>query len=177
MRNSKCLRCGTEMRVRRENKKYDASGLDNVTLVNVAVWHCPECGEEEVAIPRIEELHRTLSGTIAMKKERLTPREVRFLRSYLGLSGVDFARRMGVSKEAASRWERVDKPLRMKTATERFLRLMVLHEGRGEHYAIAELDRTATEASGEARLKLTPGKAGWRSEVEHLRGSRLRKAG
>ena len=56
-----CMRCGAAITVARENFLYTASGLPNVTLVGVEVRRCPSCGEFEVAIPRIEDLHRTIA--------------------------------------------------------------------------------------------------------------------
>jgi hypothetical protein len=46
-----CLQCGAEMRMKRENCKYDASSLPGITLLGVEVSRCPKCGEHEVAIP------------------------------------------------------------------------------------------------------------------------------
>jgi len=47
----RCRVCGTPTEVRRENYKYDASGLDNITLENIEVRHCPKCGERQALIP------------------------------------------------------------------------------------------------------------------------------
>ena len=56
-------------------------------------------------IPKIEKLHRTIAMAIVGKKTRLTAEEIRFRRKYLGWSGADFARHMGVTPESISRWE------------------------------------------------------------------------
>lgn len=139
-----CLMCGKKMKSTRENRKYDFSGLEGVTLLDVEVLRCSSCGEEEVGIPSIEGLHAALARHMAERKERLMPNEVRFLRKHLGLSTQDFARRMGVARETVARWESASEPLRMKTATERLLRLMVLLERPIDHYP-DELDETATK--------------------------------
>jgi putative zinc finger/helix-turn-helix YgiT family protein len=139
-----CLICGKKMKSTRENRKYDFSGLDGVTLLGVEVLRCSVCGEEEIGIPNIEGLHAALARHLAERKERLMPNEVRFLRKHLGLSTQDFARRMGVARETVARWESISEPLRMKTATERLLRLMVLLERPVDHYP-DELDETATK--------------------------------
>jgi putative zinc finger/helix-turn-helix YgiT family protein len=160
--NNRCLNCGTNMVRRRENRRHLQELVGGVTLVGVDVYRCPRCGEEEVAIPRIEELHRVIATTLATRKARLTPGEIRFLRTYLGLSSVDFARRMGVTKETVSRWERKDAPLAMKVPIERLLRLMVLFEKPVKDYPLARLDETATEAPHAEPLRLTPAGGGWR---------------
>ena len=63
----------------------------------------PKCGEHEVAIPRIEDLHRTIAQAVIAKRERLTPAEIRFLRKFLGWSGADFAAHVGTTPETVSR--------------------------------------------------------------------------
>jgi hypothetical protein len=45
------------MVTKRENRRYEAGGLPHVVLLVVEVRRCPKCGAEEMAIPRIEELH------------------------------------------------------------------------------------------------------------------------
>ncbi len=97
--------CGPEMKSRKENYRYTESGLDNVILLGVEVRRCPSCGLSEVVLPRLEELHRTITRTVATGSSPLRPQEIRFLRKYLGYSGADFARVIGVSPETLSRWE------------------------------------------------------------------------
>ena len=96
---TKCLQCGHAMTTRRENVRYDASGLPGVTLVGVEVSRCAHCGEHEVAIPHIADLHRVLAHAVVRKSSRLTPAEIRFLRRSLGWSGQDFA-----DRRRAARW-------------------------------------------------------------------------
>jgi YgiT-type zinc finger domain-containing protein len=91
-KDMKCESCGAQMKVGRENYRYAESGLDTITLVDIEVRRCPECGEYEVSVPRIEELHCLIAQQVALKRARLTPQEIRFLRKYLGFSGVDFRR-------------------------------------------------------------------------------------
>ena len=72
------------MKTSRENYLYDACGLPGVTLVGVEVSRCPECGNHEVSIPRIEELHRVIARAVANRPARLDGAEVRYLRKWLG---------------------------------------------------------------------------------------------
>ncbi len=162
--NNKCRQCGAKMQSRRENRKYDC-GLDNVTLVGVRVYHCAHCGEEEIEIPAVLDLHRVMAFMIAEKSVKLTPKEIRYLRTYLGLSGAEFARRMGVSSEAVSKWERVDKPLGMKTATERLLRLMVLHERSTDTYSLDRLAETAVRPPKSLTIRAKSARKGWHTDV------------
>ena len=86
----KCTECGTTMKTQRENYRYDESGLKEVTLVGIEVSRCPRCGNYEVSIPHMEDLHRLIARAVIEKTTRLTSEEVRFLRKSLGWSGVDF---------------------------------------------------------------------------------------
>jgi putative zinc finger/helix-turn-helix YgiT family protein len=118
------LSCGKALKPVRENHRYVESGLPNVTLVKVEVRRCPHCGEEELVIPKIEQLHRVLAGAVAMKTERLTHHEIRFLRKYLGWSGADFAAHFGVVPETVSRWESGHQV--MNPTAEKLLRILAL---------------------------------------------------
>lgn len=161
----KCLLCGGVMTERTETRRSYA-GLEDVILEGVLVRHCPACGEEEIGYVNVEELHRQLALGLAAKAAALTPREIRFLRTYLGLSGTDLAKRMGVSKETVSRWERIDKPLAMGGPAERLLRLMVVRDRPISDYPSETLAHVATAPAAplQARLKRS-NKKGWATEM------------
>jgi putative zinc finger/helix-turn-helix YgiT family protein len=139
------------MNVTREPRRYSECGLPNVVLLGVEVRRCPKCGEEEIVIPRIEELHRVLAGALLRKAGRLTGVEVRFLRKVLGWSGEDFARNVGVARETVSRWENEHE--QMSPVAERLLRLAVAHEKPIQDYHVADLG--AVDERGAAPAKIT----------------------
>jgi putative zinc finger/helix-turn-helix YgiT family protein len=124
----------------RENVPYRA--LPGVVLVGVEVRRCPNCGEYEVVIPRIEELDRTIGRAVISKPSKLSGAEIRFLRKYLDLSGVDLARKMGTKPETVSRWESDKQP--MGAQADRLLRLMVAYRGAMKDY-LEVLETVATE--------------------------------
>jgi putative transcriptional regulator len=132
-----CSNCGNKMSSRRENYKYTACGLDYVTLVNLEVRKCKECGGVEAVIPRIQELHRVLAQTIAKRPSMLRGREIRFLRKYLGMSGEDAAQALGVGANWLSRCENDKQEL--STGYQRFLRLMVLYDQPNHLYSLKDL--------------------------------------
>ena len=121
----KCPQCRTEMETRRENHKYIESGLTNVVLENVEKRRCPKCGETSLSIPAPLKLHKLMAMNIIRQPERLSPPEIRFLRKWMGWSGVDFAKRMGVDPATVSRWERAEDPQAMGPVAERLLRMFV----------------------------------------------------
>ncbi len=120
----KCVICGSSMKTTKSKAfHYTMSGLSRIYLNGVAIHHC-SCGEEEVEIPNIEELHNLLASKIACRESKLIPEEIRFLRSHLGFSGADFARKIGTTHNTVSRWENGKRP--MPETEEKMLRLMVL---------------------------------------------------
>ena len=151
------------MKTARENFRYDACGLPGLTLVNVEVSRCPQCGEYEVAIPAIEDLHRAIAGAIVAKRTRLTPAEVRFLRKLLGWSGTDFAERIGVTPETVSRWETGAAPI--GPTADRLLRLMVAFTRPIEKYSLDTLKEVAQEEPAPLRLGLRADERGWHAEA------------
>jgi len=145
----RCENCGSQMKSRLENYRYSESGLDTVTLRNVEVRRCPECGEHDVVIPFIEDLHRVIATELAWKRTKLTGSEIRFMRKYMGFSSGDFARVAGTTAETVSRWENGKQP--MGPQAERMLRLMVLMKEPPEEPP--HIERLADVANGKAEAK------------------------
>jgi len=145
----------------RENHSYTASGLPYVTLVGIEIRRCKACGEHEVVIPKIEQLHRAIALAVVSKRPRLTAPEVRFLRKYLGWSGTDFAKHMGVTPESVSRWE--NEREQMSPVADRLLRLMVVTRAPVSEYPLESLAELEEEAVP-VRLRLESAKGGWRAE-------------
>jgi len=137
---------------------YKASGLPNVVLAGIEIRTCPSCGEEEVVIPRIEELHRLIARGVMNKPARLTGQEMRFLSKAIGLSGVDFAARVGVSPETVSRWENDKEPI--GPTADRLVRLMAAQSPPKTDYALDELANIADEVKPLA-MRLEPRARGW----------------
>lgn len=132
-----CPVCGGALETRREDRPYTASGLDNVTLMDMEIDTCTQCGEELYTYPRLEELHRVLAFALATQPSRLRGSEIRFLRKYLGWSGTEFSRQMGVDRATVSRWENAKE--RMGTTAERLLRMMVFRLKPIEEYPTEHL--------------------------------------
>jgi putative zinc finger/helix-turn-helix YgiT family protein len=159
-----CMACGAEMKTGRENFRYDACGLPGVTLIGVEVSRCPECGEYEVAIPHIEDLHKAIAQALIRKMSRLTPAEIRYLRKYLGWSGADFAKHMGTTPATVSRWETGTDPI--GPVADRLLRLMVVTKDPVSNYSL-ELLTTITKqpTTQPVRLGLEMDEEGWHAKA------------
>lgn len=124
---NKCTLCGSKMnKVHDSLFHYTDCGLSKVYLKDVIIHACSnkDCREEEITIPNIDELHQLLAEKVASQVNKLLPEEIRYLRTHLGFSGVDFSEAIGVSPETVSRWEKGT--VNMKEASERFLRVLIL---------------------------------------------------
>jgi putative transcriptional regulator len=158
--SKKCRLCGKgEMSTREENYLYRESGLPNVVLVDVEVRRCSECGHHEVALPRVTELMRTIAHAVILKRARLSGVEVRFLRKYLGWSGADFARHVGVDPSTVSNWENDREPI--GPSSDRLLRLMVVHGTPVDDYSLDELTRIENERTPPVEMRISPKPRGW----------------
>lgn len=112
---------------------YTECGLNNVWLKDIYLDE-----EGDPVIPNLSQLHEEIAKSLALQKQRLSGGEVRFLRSHIGLSGADFARKVvKVSPETVSRWEN-NKQL-MDISTELLLRMLVLKEIHYSDYEFEEL--------------------------------------
>ena len=134
----KCDECGGPLTTdHRVVRRYDIGGLPHIELHGVDVTRCAACGLEEIAIPRIAQLHRVLAVLFVTQHRMLAPVEIRFLRKHVGLSGGDFAQRMGVARETVSRWETGGSP--MGAVADRLLRLLVVTHEPTESYEVDDL--------------------------------------
>ncbi|HEY2661356.1 MAG TPA: helix-turn-helix domain-containing protein [Caulobacteraceae bacterium] len=130
--------------------RYDACGLDNVVLKGLPVLTADD-GEEVITIPNIGLLHRVLTVAVATKKSGLTPKELRFLRTELGLSQAELARQVGKEVQAIGRWERGECPI--DTAAEIVVRMRVLQEARPEELPlVSDLPRLTVRTADEPQF-------------------------
>ena len=153
------VRGGTKTR-REPAYRYAESGLSNVVLINAVTTTCSRCGEIYTGFHAIERLHKAIAAALIRKKGRLAPEEIRFLRKSLGWSGVDFARRMGTTKETVSRWE--SGKLSMGPQADRLLRMFVAKGTPIEQYPVDVLSEVAADGPARpARVELEDGPKGW----------------
>jgi DNA-binding transcriptional regulator YiaG len=141
---------------------YAECGLPSVVLADVMLHACATCGERLVAVPRVEGLHRTIARALVGKRARLTHREVRFLRKYLGWSAAEFARYLAAPPETAARFEDPAAPLPMGEAAERLLRLMV-STTTGTPLPLSDLLDLGVERHETSWLRLELAGSSWRA--------------
>jgi len=93
------------MNERRINYRYDECGLDNVILEDFPVL-VDDAGDEVISIPNVNVLHQVLVHAVATKPGGLNPKEIRFLRSEMGMSQAELAKLIGRDGQTLGRWER-----------------------------------------------------------------------
>jgi putative zinc finger/helix-turn-helix YgiT family protein len=155
-----CTVCRGKLTSERGDVRFDASGLP-VILRGVETRVCRTCGEREVVVPNIEGLHRLLANMLVRKPRGLAGREIRFLRKYLGWSGMDFAAQMGVTPETASRWETRAQPI--SATADRLLRLQVVCRRPVSDYSPDALRDLERKTGRPLRLDLRVRRGEWES--------------
>jgi putative zinc finger/helix-turn-helix YgiT family protein len=101
----KCLRCeDVKAKTTRENEPFNDL-LPGVVLLDVEVTKCMTCGNREVEVPYMDDLMKAVARAVVQLGGRMTGDEVRFLRTFLELSGVELAELMDSTPGTVSRWE------------------------------------------------------------------------
>ncbi|MCL2725698.1 MAG: hypothetical protein FWD69_14810 [Polyangiaceae bacterium] len=153
------------MTIQRGVHLYTECGLNNVILYGVEIRTCTHCGAKEVPLPNAVGLHRCIARAIVCKRARLSGSEVRFLRTYLGWSGVDFSEHIGVTASTVSNWENDKEPI--GTSSDRLLRMMVVFESQVQDYTLEDLKRIEPVVPAAWEIKLHPGRKGdWGLEAQ-----------
>jgi DNA-binding transcriptional regulator YiaG len=85
--------------------RYTECGLEDVFIEGVYP-HKDDAGDECVTILNIHGLHRAIAKAIVTKNSSLTGRELRFLRTEMGMTQAELATIVHREALAISRWER-----------------------------------------------------------------------
>ena len=85
--------------------RYTESGLDNV-MVHGVNFLTDDAGEAVITIPNILGLHRAIATAIVTKTASMTGKELRFLRTEMGMTQAELAAIVHREPLAISRWER-----------------------------------------------------------------------
>ncbi len=133
--------------------RYDECGLDNVILVGLEACEDDE-GSLVVTIQHVNVLHRAIVKAIATKPSGITGREVRFIRTELGLTQAEFAARINKDAQTVARWEKGKNPVDPTADT--VIRVLALeHVGEKEGLpSIKELASWAVGSSAEPPIRI-----------------------
>lgn len=87
-----------------QSYRYTECGLDDVVIEGLEVA-TDDSGEEVYWIPKLPSLHRAIAESIIARESGLSGKELRFLRTEMGLSQSELAESLGVSRPTINRWE------------------------------------------------------------------------
>jgi DNA-binding transcriptional regulator YiaG len=90
--------------------RYTECGLDNVIIHGVE-FIVDDDGEKVVSIPNINGLHKAIAESILLRQASISGRELRFIRTEMGLTQAELAAIVHREPLAVSRWERGECPI------------------------------------------------------------------
>lgn len=102
-----CTECGGE----RWSERLVPEFVENLGGIEVLIKNavreitCDACGEQEIEIPDLNGLVRSVAVWRAMEPKQLSGAEVRFMRRALDMTQKEFAAAADVAPETVSRWE------------------------------------------------------------------------
>ena len=99
----KCSLCGADANIVRGSYEFDC-GLD-VVLQGIELVHCTACDNADPIIPQMGGLMCSIALAVVEKPYGMTGRELRFLRTYMGATGVELSQLLGIDKTTLSKWE------------------------------------------------------------------------
>ena len=148
MKTIACTNCGTRAPIRRGRYRFTDLGLSNVVLQGVELSHCPKCGNEDAILPGINRIMRALAQAVIGKPYRLNGEEVRFLRTFLGMTAERFTKLIHVDKATLSKWENGEDPVGPQS--DLLIRMLTLALGEGLQ------DKTSAVVAGFQKISHRP---------------------
>jgi len=89
---------------------YIECGLDNVIIRGISEV-VDDAGETVLTIPNVNGLHRAIAKAIVSKTSGMSGKELRFLRTEMGMTQSELASMIHREPLAISRWERAEIPI------------------------------------------------------------------
>src|ERR1700722_10798199 len=90
--------------------RYAESGLDNIVIEGVQSL-ADDSGENCITIPNVNGLHKAIATGIVTRHASMSGRELRFLRTEIGMTQAELAAMLHRESLQVSRWERAESPL------------------------------------------------------------------
>jgi len=139
---------------------YTQCGLDDVYLIDLPSA-LDRAGDTTITFPNINELHAVIREQVALKLSRLNGREIKFLRTELGLTQAALARQVHKDAQTVGRWERGETDI--DGASETLLRVMALEDLAVQGASVRELGQRVVAAPTPAPYRIDA------SDPEHYR--------
>lgn len=157
----KCLFCGHES-MKRSTENVPLSSLRTVTLVAISISTCKHCGEQEIEIPQHTRLIEIVTLALLNKRNKLTGKEIKWLRSRLGWTSSQLAEHVGVSLESISKWEN-NKVSQTRTA-DRLLRMITANRLYPDIFPADALPLVSEDRQEDLKLRLKHADGQWQLE-------------
>ncbi len=133
------------------NYHYTECGLDNVILCNIDVIQ-DDGGKIVTEIPSINRLHKELARAVITSEGSIDGKELRFLRTEMGLTQDELAQRLHKDRQTIGRWERGEVPI--DNADEIIIRLMVAEECLDDALSVAEVGPKCLQKASKPPIKI-----------------------
>ncbi|MGA9883750.1 MAG: hypothetical protein WBQ34_08535 [Candidatus Acidiferrales bacterium] len=158
MATDKCSSCGKKAKVRNGNFRYDEIGAP-ILLKNVRISECTACGMREPILRDKKRLMDAIAFAVASQPWKLRGSDVRFLRKFLGMTGLAFGKLVQVEPETLSRWEHDQQDIGKNS--DRLIRFVVLGKSPGlrknmEEFMIKYRELTDRDAPKSAHIEIDP---------------------
>lgn len=102
---------------------YTECGLDNVFIEGMEAV-VDDAGETVYEIPNINQLHRVIAYAIVDQDAAMSPKELRYLRTELGLTQAELAKVVHTDEQTVRRWEQGKCPV--NSSSEIVIRMLAL---------------------------------------------------
>ena len=99
-----------KLKKKKVNYQYTECGLDNVTIMGAEVRTLKD-DTEIVCLPDINDLHLAIAYSIIIQEHGVSGKEIRFLRTEMGLTQDELAERLKVTRKTVSTWETGSSPM------------------------------------------------------------------
>jgi transcriptional regulator with XRE-family HTH domain len=90
--------------------KYTACGLDDVIIEGLEP-EIDDAGEKTYRLPQAIGLHRVIAHSLIVRSHGLNPKELRYLRTEMGLTQAELAVIVKKDHQTIGRWERGETPI------------------------------------------------------------------
>lgn len=152
----RCTMCESKKKLepKIQNLKYEVSGLDNIVIHGVKVYHCDNCGERYIQYGNHDEIDAAVAEALLKKQKSLTGKEIRFLRTWKGYSGQRFANLLNSSAAHLYRTEAKDSPVNDKF--DRLVRLAIMSMTTDRNYELHDMLEGKKDLVKYNRIELQP---------------------
>ncbi|MBL4596647.1 MAG: helix-turn-helix domain-containing protein [Robiginitomaculum sp.] len=131
---------------------YRACGLDNVMIMSLPV-ESDDAGEIVIRIPNIKGLHRVLAHCLIVQPNALKGKELRFLRTEIGMTQAQLADVIRKDPQSIGRWERAEHPI--DQTAEVLIRQLVSEKlGLETSLTIEDLSKFSIQSSTSQRIEI-----------------------